>query len=115
MGPLERKVPGDPLGFIQACVRGRQILWTYHVNMRLKGRFIPRENILDAVETYEIVEAYPQDKYLPSYLLLARLDGDAFHVQFAIDVDANNVRVVTAYRPSPDEWEEDLRKRRTPK
>jgi hypothetical protein len=29
------------------------------VNRRLKGRFIPRKAILDAAESYEIVEAYP--------------------------------------------------------
>jgi putative ABC transport system substrate-binding protein len=31
------------------------------------GRFIPRDSILAAVDTFELVEAYPDDKYLPSY------------------------------------------------
>ncbi len=64
--------------------------------MRLAGRFIPRELILIAVASYELVEAYPDDKYLPSYLILARHDADAFHVLFAADVQGDNVRVVTA-------------------
>jgi len=34
--------------------------------MRLRGRFIPREDVLDAVDNYEIIEAYPEDKNLPS-------------------------------------------------
>jgi hypothetical protein len=38
--------------------------------MRLAGRYISRDEILAAVETYSIVETYPEDKYLPSYLLL---------------------------------------------
>ena len=46
-----------------------------HVNMRLAGRFIRRDTILDAVETFELVEAYPDDKYLPSYLVLGRTGG----------------------------------------
>jgi hypothetical protein len=83
--------------------------------MRLKGRFIRREAVLDAVESYEIIEAYPEDKYLPSYLVLGRLAGDAFHVLFAADVEGGNVRVVTAYRPSDDEWEHDWKTRRTPR
>jgi hypothetical protein len=87
-------------------------LWTYHVNMRLAGRFIPREPILAAAVTYDLVEAYPDDKYLPSYLVLARHDDDAFHVLFAVDVPGDNVRVVTAYRPDPGEWQPDLRARR---
>jgi hypothetical protein len=34
-------------------------LWTYHVNMRLAGRFIPRESILAAVAS--VVTAYRPD------------------------------------------------------
>ena len=34
--------------------------------MRLAGRFISREAVLAAVDTYQLVEAYPDDKYLPS-------------------------------------------------
>lgn len=100
----------DPLEFIKRCVRERRVFWTYHVNMRLERRSISREELLDAVESYEIVEAYPDDKYLPSYLILG---AAAFHVLFAIDVEGDNVRVVTAYRPDPREWEPDLRTRRT--
>jgi hypothetical protein len=61
------EVPADPLAFIQRCVRERRLLWTYHVNMRLERRHISRTDILSAVESYEVVEAYPEDKYLPSY------------------------------------------------
>jgi len=74
----QRRLPTDPVAFVQDCVRRRQVLWTYHVNMRLAGRYIPREAILAAVETYELVEAYPDDKYLPSYLLLAQEGSDHF-------------------------------------
>jgi hypothetical protein len=112
MGP---KLPADPLTFIQDCLRGRRILWTYHVNMRLAGRFIARGEILGAVDRFEIIESYPTDKYLPSYLLLAPPPGSVFHVLIAGDVDGNNVRIVTAYRPDPEEWEEDLRTRRKTK
>jgi hypothetical protein len=79
--------------------------------MRLAGRFISRTAILSAVDGYELVEAYPDDKYLPSYLVLARHEPEAFHVLFAADVEGDNVRVVTAYRPDPGEWESDLKAR----
>jgi len=111
----KRELPVDPLGFIRDCVRNRRVLWTYHVNMRLEGRFIAREAILGALETYEIIEAYPSDKYLPSYLVLGRSVGEAFHVLFAVDLEGVNVRVVTAYRPSQGEWGEDLKTRRPPR
>lgn len=113
MSSPERSVPDDPLEFVKGCVRRGSVLWTYHVNMRLKGRFIKRQAILDAVENYELVESYPQDKYLPSYLLLAQSASEAFHVLFALDLDGDHVRVVTAYRPSLNEWEPDLKTRRS--
>jgi hypothetical protein len=81
--------------------------------MRLSGRFIPRETILAAVASYELVEAYPGDKYLPSYLILGRHGLEAFHVLFATDLEGDNVRVVTSYRPDPEEWEADLKARRS--
>jgi hypothetical protein len=61
---------------------------------------------------HELVEAYPDDKYLPSYLILARHGPEAFHVLFAADVEDDNVRVVTSYRPDPREWPPDLKARR---
>lgn len=84
------------------------------MNLRLKDRFVSRQTILDAVDSYEIVELYPDDKYLPSYLVLARLAEDPLHMLFAADVAGDNVRVVTAYRPSLDDWEDDLKTRRAP-
>jgi hypothetical protein len=108
----ERKLPDDPVTFIRQCLRGGRILWTYHVNMRLGQRFIARETIIAAAESYEMVEAYPEDKYFPSYLLLGKLNEEAFHALFGTDVGGQNVRVVTAYYPSPGEWEEDLKTRR---
>ena len=53
--------------------------------MRLGQRFIARETIIQAADTYEIVEAYPEDKYFPRYLLLGREGDDVFHVLFATD------------------------------
>jgi hypothetical protein len=96
------RVPDDALEFIQRCVRERKVYWTYHVNMRLERRHIGRDEILAAVETYSIIEGYPDDKYLPSYLAGTPA---GFHVLFAIDAEEDNVRIVTAYRPDPEEWE----------
>ena len=108
----DRMVPEDPLAFIVGCIREHRVYWTYHVNMRLAGRHISRRDICQATDSYEIVEAYPDDKYLPSYLVLAITAGKAFHVLFAADVAQDNVRVVTSYRPSPIDWESDMKTRR---
>ena len=103
----------DILDFIKSCVRGRRIRWTYHVNMRLKGRFIPRLAILSSLESYEIIERYAQDKYFPSYLVYAEHRAEVIHIQIATDLESDSITIVTAYRPSPEKWEEDLKTRRT--
>ncbi|MDY0000809.1 MAG: DUF4258 domain-containing protein [Polyangia bacterium] len=82
------------------------------MNMRILGRSISRSDILKGGEELEIVESYPDDKYLPSYLALVNLIPSPIHVLFAIDVEEDNVRVVTAYHPNPSDWEADLKTRR---
>jgi hypothetical protein len=102
----------NPLQFIRECVEKRKLLWTYHINMRLKQRCITREKIIASVNTYEIIEAYADDKYVPSYLVYSRHKDTIFHIVFAVDFEGDNVRIVTAYSPDPQEWESDLKTRR---
>jgi len=109
---MKHELPDDPLEFIRRCVRQGKIFWTYHVNMRLKARFISRQAILQSIERYEIIEEYPKDKYFPSYLVYSEYQGDIFHILFALDLEEQNVRIVTAYRPNPEEWAEGFRTRR---
>ena len=80
--------------------------------MRFGQRPISRELILSVIGSFEIIEEYPDDKYLPSYLLRAQHGGVVFHVQIAADVAEDNVRIVTAYLPDPTRWDRELRRRR---
>ena len=64
----DRTLPSDPLEFIQRCVRERKVYWTYHVNMRLTGRHISRDDVFGAGDSYEVIESYPDDKYLRNWL-----------------------------------------------
>lgn len=102
----------DTAEFIRDCVTRRRLHWTYHVGMRMRGRFISRRDIIDSAATFEIIESYPEDKYLPSYLVYAVNGGNTFHILFAVDRVEGNVRVVTAYRPDSGEWENDMKSRR---
>ena len=105
-------LPDKPLMFIKKCVKERHVFWTWHVNIRLGQRSISRENILEAVNSFEIIEFYPEDKYYPSYLVYAKQNKEVFHVLFAADVENENVRVVTAYRPCQQDWSKDLKRRK---
>jgi len=106
-------IPDNPLSFIQNCVRTGRLFWSYHVNMRMRERGINRDVVLESVGSFELIESYPEDKYLPSYLLYAVTQGkQVFHILFAADVLENNVRVVTAYHPDDMQWHHDLKTRR---
>ena len=102
----------DPLVFIKECVQNRRIFWTYHVNMRLRMRGITRKAIIGSIDSYQLIEAYPDDKYLPSYLIWSEDESITIHILFAVDVEQRNVRVITAYHPDPDEWDNGLKRRR---
>ena len=60
----------------------------------------------------EIIEPYVDDKYMPGFLLRGDCEGVVFHVQVATDVEGGNVRVVTMYAPSLDQWDSGFRVRR---
>ena len=90
---------------MQRCVRAGNILWTHHVNMRFGRRQVTRDMVVGAIGALEIIEPYPDDKYLPSYLVRAEHELTVFHVLFAADVAGDHVRVVTAYIPDPLKWE----------
>ena len=70
------------------------------------------EIIVKALSTIEVIESYPDDKYLPSFLVRGESAGTVFHAQIATDVEGDNVRVVTMYVPTADEWTQGLRMRR---
>ena len=103
----------DIIKFIQSCIKDRKILWSYHVNMRLKERFITREDILSSVDTFEIIEEYPKDKYLPSYLIYAKNKAQIIHIQIAVNMDDDSITIITAYKPTFDKWEKDFKTRRS--
>ncbi|MGA2580699.1 MAG: DUF4258 domain-containing protein [Bryobacteraceae bacterium] len=83
------------------------------MTMRLQQRGLDADALRKAISSLEIIEAYPDDKYLPSFLLRGETQGAVFHAQIATDVEGDNIRVVTMYTPDADEWDEGSRKRRT--
>ena len=79
-------------------------MWKYNVNMRLKERFIARQAVLFSIDTYEIIESYPDDKYLPSFLIWAQYGKDIIHIHIATDFENEMVRIITAYKPTLEKW-----------
>lgn len=112
MATEQRQYPVDPIAFIRSRIEDRKVFWTYHASMRLARRALTRTDVFGAAPGFVLVESYPDDKYLPSYLVLGFTSSGPIHVLIAIDVEGDNVRIVTAYRPERAEWADDLKTRR---
>jgi hypothetical protein len=57
--------------------------------MRIQQRGLDAEALHNALASLEIIEAYPDHKYLPSFLLRSETAGAVFHAQIATDVEGD--------------------------
>ena len=84
-----------------------------HAFKRVIERNISEEEIREADRKAELIEDYPDDKYLPSCLVLGFTGSHRpLHIQVCFS-GATTVKIVTIYEPDPAEWI-DLRVRRKP-
>lgn len=89
----------------------RKFKWTAHVLSRLQERGIFRTDVRNAILRGEIIEQYPTDYPHPSCLLLGpAVNGTALHVVCGVSIES--VFIVTAYIPTTDKFEPDLKTRK---
>ncbi len=105
----------EALGFIKKCVRQKRIIWTNHVNFRLKERLISRHNIINSISQYEIIDESQDDSFLPGYLVYTQKGKEIFHLFVTVDFHNELVTIVTSYKPSLSRWERDFRTRKESK
>ena len=78
---------------------------------RLLQRRIFLEDVTHAIKCGEIIEDYPDDYPYPSCLIFGRdRNNQALHV--VCGESENELWLITAYRPSLEFWEEDLKTRK---
>jgi hypothetical protein len=93
-------------------VRLRTYLFSSHASKRAAERLILSHEIEEAILSGEVIEDYPADKYGPSCLILGYThEKRALHIQVSYPP---NVKIITVYEPSPNDWETDLKTRKTP-
>ena len=75
---------------------------------------ILQEEVLNGLAKSEVIEDYPDYFKGPSILLLQHDDtGTPLHVLWGIAKNSDRPAVlVTAYRPAPERWSSDFRKRK---
>lgn len=88
---------------IQHAVALGHYRYTVHALQRTTERHIARIEIEQVIASAEVIEAYPQDKYGPSVLLLGTTEtGRILHIHVSFPP---SVKIITAYEPDPDQWE----------
>ena len=95
---------------IKALCKSGSIEWTQHAMSRMDARGIEQHEVEDALLLGEAIETYPNDTPYPSYLILGK---NGLHVVCGIGL--GRLWIITAYRPSSDKWEEDLKTRKEAK
>ena len=88
------------------------IQFTRHAFERMFERALSPDVVRQIIREGEQIAAYPDDKPLPSVLVLGFGAGSPVHVLVAKNPQSNECIVVTVYRPDPALWRDGFRNRR---
>lgn len=96
---------------IQVQLSFGQYAFSRHAFKRAVEHNISELEIKEAGQGSEIIEAYPDDKYTPSCLLLGFTKaGRPLHIQVSY-ADTDLVKIITLYEPNKEEWGDDFKRR----
>jgi hypothetical protein len=90
------------------------VFMTAHVSGRCEKRGITADDIVNAIQSGEIIEDYPDDYPYPSVLVLGKaIDNRNLHT--VVGVGNGKLWIITAYFPNTDKWENDFKTRKAVK
>ncbi len=84
---------------------------TEHAAERYRQRGIRTRDVRVAVENGEIIEQYPEDYPFPSCLICGKDENDNY-IHVCMSDEGTTSRIITAYYPDKDKWEEDYKTRK---
>jgi len=88
-----------------------KIALTKHAKERLTERNISIADIINGIETGEIIKQYEEDKPLPSCLILGTsVKRRPLHI--VISHDKEFIYLITAYYPDPEKWDKNFKTRK---
>ena len=90
----------------------RPVVFRVHALQRMFEREIGVSDVMDILETGDIIARYDRDRPYPSRLVLGWSGGRPLHVVAADDPESDITVVITVYRHDPDMWTPDFRRRR---
>ena len=96
---------------LRALNKPEQMAITEHARRRLIERNISVNDIIQCIDSGEIIKQYEDDRPFPSCLVLGgSVGGEYIHV--VVSHDDNWIYLITAYHPDPDVWEPDFKTRK---
>jgi hypothetical protein len=91
---------------IQKAFESKSIVWRQHALTRMLERDISRNDVFTAIYNGKVIEAYPDLKPYPGYLVFGQAGKKMLHVVISWDEKAKIAYVVTAYTPDMDHFQE---------
>ena len=95
---------------LQDLCKNHKIRWTNHILARLIKRHIHQSDVENAILTGKIIEQYPDDYPFPSCLILGFTVLNKF-LHVVVSLNEGHIYLITAYYPSKDVWEADMKTR----
>lgn len=100
--------------FIRRKAVERNVKWSTHALKELTPEPFTVTDVEDALQHTEVIEDYPHlHRFLPDCLVLA-FDNfpQPIHCVVALNEMRDYILIVTVYRPTAEEWEDDWRTRK---
>ena len=91
--------------------KSENIVISLHGQLRLNERNISVDDIMNAIDNGEIIEQYPKDFPFSSCLILG-ISINNTYIHVVVSMNENKIYLITAYVPSSDKWEADLKTRK---
>lgn len=91
--------------------RPEKIALTKHARERLAERAITIDDIVNGIDTGEVIKQYEDDKPLPSCLILG-LSVNNKYIHIVVSNDEEYIYIITAYYPEPQLWSDDFKTRK---
>ncbi len=88
-----------------------RVFMTIHSAERFRQRGIKAKDVRNAVYTGKIIEQYPEDYPYPSCLILGKTLNETY-IHVVMSEEGTASRILTAYFPSLEKWENDFRTRK---
>ncbi|HEV2856294.1 MAG TPA: DUF4258 domain-containing protein [Thermoanaerobaculia bacterium] len=103
----------DTFEEVRAAILKGRVVVSRHALHELGDDRLELDQALEVTVSGEVVEDYPRDPRGPSCLVCSTLDlGLWVHTVWGWDAGTETAVLITAYRPHPEKWDEEFKKRK---